>query len=166
MRNLIKKPVPDPDHDTRPLDKGGSGGSPKALRASVRPKNNGSATGNDPHNHAHSLRFSGFSSPARNLNPCNGLVSLRKFYSLVLLSRRTFIRFYCATILVLVSLWVFVLLALVARQWITIYWLCIDKFLPFPNGQLTMLLQQVVLGFLKKKKTAIALLNLVSKDLL
>ena len=98
--------------------------------------------------------FWGFSSPASNLNPFKGLLSLRKFYSLVLLSRLTFIRFYCATILVLVSLWVSVLSALVARQWenLTIYWLCIDKFLPFPIGQLTMLLQQVVLGFLNKKK--------------
>ena len=110
--------------------------------------------------------FSGFSSPASNLNPCKVLLSLRKLYSLALLSRRTFIRFYCTTILVPVS-WVSVLSALVARQWenLTIYWLCIDKFLPFPIGQLTMLLQQVVLGFLKKKM-AIASLNHVLKDLL
>ena len=153
MRNLKKEPVPDSERrePSRPLDRGGKGGSPLGL-SSVRSKTNGSTTGNDPHNHAHSLMFSGFSSPASNLNPCNGLLSLRKFYSLVLLSRRNFIRFKCATILVLVS-WVSVLSALVARQWenLTIYWLCIDKFLPFPIGQLTMLLQQVVLGFLNKK---------------
>ena len=122
---------------------------------------------NDYHKNAHSLMFSGFSSPVSKLNSCKGLLSLRKFYSLALLSRRTFIRFYCTLILVPVS-WVSVLSALVARQWenLTIYWLCIDKFLPFPTGQLTMLLQQVVLGFLNKKKMAIASLNLVSKDLL
>ena len=142
MRNLIKKPVPDPD-----LEKGGRGWG-VGVRV-IQILRWGEI---DLHNHAHSLMFSVFSSAASNLNPCKGLLSLRKFYWLVLLSRRTFIRFYCATILVLIS-WVSVLSALVARQWenLTIYWLYIDKFLLFPIGQLTMLLQQVVLGFLNKK---------------
>ena len=158
MRNVIKKPVPDPH-----LGKGGRGWWGGGGECHPDPYIRGKRFSQS----CTQFMFSGFSSPVSKLNSCKDLLSLRKFYSLALLSRRTFIRFYCTTILVPVS-WVSVLSALVARQWetLTIYWLCIDKFLPFPTGQLTMLLQQVVLGFLNKKKMAIASLNLVSKDLL